>query len=250
VSEHHPTPAPPSDPAVIEIHQLTRRFGAVQALDGISFSVHPGEFVGLIGHNGAGKTTALRILTGQLPPTSGRVSVAGIDVQAEPRRARAAMGYTPEHPELYDYLTARELLEFVAQVRGGGSLEDALALAGLGEDADRLIREYSQGMRRRTALAAAVLARPPVLIFDEALNGLDPPSAARVKEHLAGLCQQGHAVLLSTHVLETVERIADRVVMLAHGRIVADERVADIGQEGLERLFLERIAQSHAQPTD
>jgi ABC-2 type transport system ATP-binding protein len=248
VSEHtSPSPGPEH---AIEVRDLTRRFGAVEALRGISFSVRPGEFVGLIGHNGAGKTTALRILTGQLPPTSGQVRVAGLDVQAEPQRARAAMGYTPEHPELYDYLTARELLEFVAQVRGGGSLDDALALAGLGDDADRLIREYSQGMRRRTALAAAVLAKPPVLIFDEALNGLDPPSAARVKEHLSGLCRQGHAVLLSTHVLETVERIADRVLMLAHGRIVADERVEDIGQAGLERLFLERIQQSHEQVAD
>ena len=231
-------------PATVSVSELTRRFGNVQALQGVSFEVEPGQFVGLIGHNGAGKTTALRILTGQLPPTSGSVRVAGIDVQAQPREARAAMGYTPEQPELYDYLTARELLEFVAEVRGGGDLQAALDLAGLGEDADRLIREYSQGMRRRTALAAAVLSRPPVLIFDEALNGLDPPSAARVKEHLADLCRSGHAVLLSTHVLETVERIAHRVVMLAHGRVVADERVDDIGQEGLERLFLERIASS------
>ncbi len=232
-------------PATIELEDVHRSFGAVQALRGVSFRVQPGEFVGLIGHNGAGKTTALRILTGQLPPSSGGVRVAGLDVLAQPREARAAMGYTPEHPELYEYLTARELLEFVAQVRGGGDLQAALDLAALGEDADRLIREYSQGMRRRTALAAAVVARPPVLVFDEALNGLDPPSAARVKEHLAALCAQGHCVLLSTHVLETVERIADRVVMLAHGRVVADERVEEIGQEGLERLFLERIAQSH-----
>lgn len=231
-------------PATIQVDDLTRRFGSVHALRGVTFAVQPGEFVGLIGHNGAGKTTALRILTGQLPPSSGRVRVADLDVQAHPRQARAAMGYTPEQPELYDYLTAREMLEFVAEVRGGGDLQAALELAGLGDDADRLIREYSQGMRRRTALAAAVLARPPVLIFDEALNGLDPPSAARVKEHLADLCSAGHAVLLSTHVLETVERIAHRVVMLAHGSVVADERVADIGQEGLEQLFLERIASS------
>jgi ABC-2 type transport system ATP-binding protein len=230
--------------ATIELNEVTRRFGSVQALRGISFRVQPGEFVGLIGHNGAGKTTAMRILTGQLPPSEGTASVAGFDVQAHPREARGAMGYTPEHPELFDYLTAREFLEFVAEVRGGGELQAALELAALGDDADRLIREYSQGMRRRTALAAAVIARPPVLVFDEALNGLDPPSAARVKEHLAGLCAEGHAVLLSTHVVETVERIADRVVMLAHGRVVADERVAEIGQQGLERLFLERIAQS------
>ena len=236
----------PAGTPAIEFDEVTRRFGSFQALRGISFQVQAGEFVGLIGHNGAGKTTALRILTGQLPPSSGRTGLAGVDVQAEPRRARQLMGYTPESPELYEYLTAREFLEFIGQVRGSGNVEEALDLAGLGEDADRLIREYSQGMRRRTALAAALLGRPPVLIFDEAMNGLDPPSAARVKERLSSLCQQGHAILLSTHVLETVERIADRVVMLAHGRIVADERVDEIGQEGLERLFLERIAHSAA----
>ncbi len=236
----------PPSPVAIQVSDLTRHFGAVKALRGISFEVQPGEFVGLIGHNGAGKTTALRVLTGQLPPTSGTVRVTGIDVQARPRAARTAMGYTPEQPLLYEYLTAREFLEFVAEVRGQGDLEAALHLAGLGEDADRLIREYSQGMRRRTALAAAVLSKPPVLVFDEALNGLDPPSAARVKEHLTDLCSEGCAVLLSTHVLETVERIAHRVVMLAHGRIVADKRVSDIGQDGLERLFLQRIASSHA----
>ena len=207
----------PPSPVAIQVSDLTRHFGAVKALRGISFEVQPGEFVGLIGHNGAGKTTALRVLTGQLPPTSGTVRVTGIDVQARPRAARTAMGYTPEQPLLYEYLTAREFLEFVAEVRGQGDLEAALHLS-----------------------------KPPVLVFDEALNGLDPPSAARVKEHLTDLCSEGCAVLLSTHVLETVERIAHRVVMLAHGRIVADKRVSDIGQDGLERLFLQRIASSHA----
>jgi len=186
---------PDIDPA-IEFHDVARNFGRVQALRGVSFTVQPGEFVGLIGHNGAGKTTALRILTGQLPPSEGRVRVAGLDVQRSPRLARSRMGYAPEQPELYEYLTAREFLEFVAEIRGGGDVVAALDLAALGEDADRLIREYSQGMRRRTVLAAAVLGTPPVLVFDEAMNGLDPPSAARVKQTLALLCSQGCAVLL------------------------------------------------------
>ncbi|MFH1468103.1 MAG: ABC transporter ATP-binding protein [Pseudomonadota bacterium] len=232
-----PTPA-------IALRGVTRRFGTVEALQGVDLTIDPGEFVGLIGHNGAGKTTLLRVLTGQLPPSEGGAFVVGVDVFAQPLQARAAMGYTAEQPELYEYLSAREFLEFVAEVRGRGDVTAALELAGLGQDAERLIREYSQGMRRRTAIAAAVLARPPVLIMDEALNGLDPPSAARVKEHLAELCRQGSAVLLSTHVVETVERVAGRVVMLAHGRVVADERVADIGQAGLERLFLEKIAET------
>ncbi len=240
---------PARSPAIL-LEQVSRSFGRVQALRTLSFSLAPGEFVGLIGHNGAGKSTAIRILTGQLPPSSGQVYVGGIDVQANPRGARAIMGYVPEAPALYEYLTAREFLTFIAQVRGRGDVDEALELASLGEDADRLIREYSQGMRRRTALAAAMVARPPVLILDEAMNGLDPPSAARIKTALADLCEQGHTVLLSTHVLETVERVAHRVLMLAHGRLVADASTEDMGQEGLERLFLQLVARSEAAGKD
>lgn len=230
--------------SAIEIRGLRKEFGRVVAVEQVDLVAEPGEFVALIGHNGAGKSTTIKVLTGQLLPTAGRVHVGGVDVVQDPGGAREQLGYVPEEPALYEYLTAREFLELVVSLRGGGDLDAALALTGLGDDADRLIREYSQGMRRKTALAAAVVSRPPVVILDEALNGLDPPSAARVKESLRALCEQGTTVLLSTHVLETVERVADRVVMLAHGRVVADERVRDIGAQGLEALFLERIGES------
>lgn len=230
--------------SAIQIQGLRKEYGRVVAVEEVSFSVQPGELVALIGHNGAGKSTTIKVLTGQLLPTKGSVHIAGVDVLKNPGEARTKLGYVPEDPKLYDYLTCREFLELVASLRGHVGIDEALALAGLGEDADRLIREYSQGMRRRTALAAAVLGKPPVLVLDEAINGLDPPSANRVKAGLRALCDAGSAVLLSTHVLDTVERLADRVVMLAHGRVVADERVSEIGEEGLERLFLERIGAS------
>ena len=187
------------------------------------------------------------MLMGLLRPTEGVVTVAGHDVIGAPDAARRALGAVPEEPALYDWLTGREHLEFVREVRGGGDLDAALALMGIGSDADRLIREYSQGMRRKTALAAAMLGEPEVLLLDEALNGLDPPSAARVKSALAAHVERGGTVLLSTHVVETVQAVADRVVMLAHGRVVADEQVADIGDSGLEALFLERIAREVAE---
>ena len=114
------------------------------------------------------------------------------------------------------------MIEFVVRVRGAGDVDEGLAIAGLGEDADRLIREYSQGMRRKTALACAMVARPPVLFLDEALNGLDPPSAERVIRHLRAAVDRGAAVLLSTHVLDTLERVADRILMLEAGRVAAD----------------------------
>lgn len=230
---------------MIELKGVRKVYGRKVAVDRIDLSVGAGELVGLIGHNGAGKSTVLKMLAGQLLPSEGTVRVGGVDVREDPAGARAKLGYVPEEPALYDYLTAREFLELVVAVRGGGhadlQIDAALDMTGLGDDANRLIREYSQGMRRKTALAAAVVSRPPVLVLDEALNGLDPPSAARMKAALRTMCDEGTTVLLSTHILETVERVAGRVVMLAHGRVVADEQVATLGNEGLERMFLQRI---------
>jgi ABC-2 type transport system ATP-binding protein len=220
---------------------VRRTFGDVVAVDRIDLKVERGTFVGLIGHNGAGKSTALRMLMGLLQPTEGRVLVDGHDVVKAPKDARRALGAVPEEPSLYDYLTAHEHLEFVAEVRGNADLAFALSVADLGADADRLIREYSQGMRRKVALAAAVLCRPPVLVLDEALNSLDPPSAVRVKGVLRDLVDRGTTVILSTHVVETVAQVADRVIMMAHGRIVADESAKALGADGLERMFMERL---------
>ena len=227
--------------SAIELIDLEKKYGTVEAVRGVNLVVQPGELVGLIGPNGAGKTTTLRILTGQLLPTRGSVRVDGIDVVQDPGKARRKLGYVPEEPALYDYLSAREFLEFVVSVRGHGDLDAALALTGLGADVDRLIREYSQGMRRKVALAAAMVSTPPVLVLDEALNGLDPPSAARVKAALRKECDAGAAVLLSTHVLETVERLADRVVMIAGGRVVADIPGQEFEGRDLEALFLEQL---------
>lgn len=228
----------------VEMKGVRRSFGRVVAVDRIDLVVEPGTFLGLIGHNGAGKSTTLKMLIGLLRPSEGTISLQGHDVVRDPEGARKVLGAVPEEPAVFEYLTAREFLEFVAEVRGSGDVAEALKLTGLGDDADRLLREYSQGMRRKTALAAALLGRPPVLVLDEALNGLDPPSAAAVKQVLRRYVDDGNTVILSTHVVETVQAVADRVVMLAHGRVVADERVADIGAAGLEALFLEKLAAS------
>ena len=206
----------------IQINGLRKEYGSVVAVDGISLCVPAGSFVGLVGHNGAGKTTTLRMLTAQLSPTSGSVVVAGVDVVEHPQQARSRLGVVPEHPALYDYLSAREMIEFVTEIRGGGDIDWALSVAGLGLDADRLIREYSQGMRRKTALACALVSRPPVLVLDEALNGLDPASAARVVGVLNELRQDGTTVILSTHILDTLEKVADRIVLMQKGHIIED----------------------------
>ena len=215
---------------VLVVDGLGRDFGRVRAVDTISFSVAPGEFVGLVGPNGAGKSTTIKLLTAQLRPTRGSVTVGGIDVVEDPNGARRKLGYVPEEPKLYEYLSAREMVGFAADLRGATAddVERVLDLAGLGADSDRLIREYSQGMRRKTALACALVARPPLLVLDEALNGLDPPSAARVVGALSEACRAGQSVLLSTHVLDTLEKVADRIVMVAAGKVLADVGVQDL----------------------
>ncbi len=228
----------------VEWRGVRKTFGKVVAVDRVDLAVEPGTFLGLIGHNGAGKSTCLEMLMGLLQPTEGHVLVAGIDVVADPKGARAKLGAVPEEPGLYDWLTAREWLEFVAEIRGGGDVRAALDVSDLGADSDRLIREYSQGMRRRTALAAALLGDPAAIVLDEALNGLDPPSAARIKGILREQVQGGRTVILSTHVVETVQAVADRVVMLAHGRVVADAKMAELGSKGLEELFLTKLAET------
>lgn len=213
-------------------------FGRVVAVDRVDLVIARGSFVGLLGHNGAGKSTCLEMLVGLLEPTEGRIRVDGVDVAADPQEARRRFGAVLEEPGVFEWLTAREFLEFVAEVRGGGDVQRGLQIAELHGDADRPIHEYSQGMRRRAALAAAMMASPPVLVLDEALNGLDPHAAARVRGHLQEHVQDGGTVILSTHVLETLQRVADRVVVLKQGRVVADVKTDGLAADDLERLVL------------
>ena len=212
----------------IQADALRKVFGRVEAVSSISFSIDKGEFVGLVGPNGAGKSTTIKMLTGQLFPSEGKVLICGVDMAVDPNLGRVELGYVPEFPELYSYLSAREMLEFVQEIRGAGDIEWALEITGLGADADRLIREYSQGMRRKTAIACAMIAKPKVLILDEALNGLDPPSVERVIAALEELRAQGTTILLSTHVLDTLERVATRIIMLKKGTVAFDGSPTEI----------------------
>jgi len=202
----------------------------------------------LLGPNGAGKTTALRILCGLLPPTSGRVRVGGHDVAREPLEARRSYAYVPDGAPLYANLSARQHLHLVGRLHelDEGTLEreaDRLLDAfGLGERADDPVGDFSRGMRQKTALACALLPKPPLLILDEPLSGLDAPTTAVVKECIRGWAERGGAVLYTSHLLDVVERVADRMAILAKGRLVAlgslRELRARAGSDGtLEELF-------------
>jgi len=235
--------------APLVVESLARRFGRVVAVADVSLEVGAGEIVGFIGANGAGKTTTLRCVSGLLAPDAGRVLVAGADLGRMPRAAKSRLGLVPDRPFLYERLSAREFLAFVAALydlpvdasaRRAEELLERLSLAG---DADRLIETYSLGMRQKTAIAAAFLHSPPLLLLDEPLTGLDPASARTLKGMLREHARAGGGVLASTHLLDVAERLCDRVVILAAGRVVAEGTLESLskahGGRSLEDVFLE-----------
>ncbi len=212
---------------MIEAQNLVRRYGDFTAVDGVSLAVNEGEILGMLGPNGAGKTTTIRMITGFLPPTSGRVTVAGKDLFESPREARRDVGYLPENVALYTEMRVREYLAYRARLEGlsraevpqaiGAALERCL----LEEVRDQIIGTLSKGYRQRVGLATAILHRPRVLVLDEPTVGLDPKQIIAIRELIRELGRE-RTLLLSTHILPEVELLCDRVVIIDRGRIVAE----------------------------
>jgi ABC-2 type transport system ATP-binding protein len=220
---------------VISFHDLSRRYGSLVALDGVSFTVERGEIVGLLGANGAGKSTLMRTATGLQPPDRGTVRLADVDLWAAPEAGKRLLGHAPEEPAFYEELSADEYLEFLAGVRALDSAEArerARALCatfGLAERADEPVRGFSHGMRKKLSLIAALLHRPPALFLDEALEGFDAAAAIAAKDELRERARDGAAILFSSHVTETIERLCDRVVILHRGRVARTMTRAEWG---------------------
>ncbi len=222
-----------SIPDMIKVENLVKKYAGVNAVKGISFDVDAGEIVGFLGPNGAGKSTTMRVLSCYLPPTSGRISVAGFDVVEESLKVRKQIGYLPESVPLYtdmrvnEYLKYRALLKGVESRKIRGALEEAMKLTDITDVKNRIIGQLSKGFRQRVGLADAILHEPALLILDEPTIGLDPNQIRHVRSLIENLSKK-HTILLSTHILSEVEMLCSRVIILNKGKIEASDTPANL----------------------
>ena len=233
---------------MIEVTGLIKRYGAFTAVKDLSFAVRPGEVLGLVGPNGAGKTTTLRCLAGIIPATAGTVRIAGQDLAADPVAAKRALAFFPDEPRLFDYLTVRQHLAFVARIYGVAGHE-ALAQPLLEEleiadKADQLPGELSRGMKQKLAIACGLLHSPAVMFFDEPLTGLDPLGIRRMKDSILKRARAGATIVLSSHLLSLLEEVCSHVLILKQGEKIADGTLADVSARfahGEANVSLEEI---------
>jgi ABC-2 type transport system ATP-binding protein len=238
---------------MLELQHLYRSFRSIPAIEDVSFKVAPGEIVGFLGPNGAGKSTTVKIITGMLRPNDGRVLFDGTDIRKDMVAFRSVLGYVPEEAHLYSYLSGLEYLQLVGRLRGlsepliEAKATGLLRLLSLDSWQYSPISSYSKGMRQRVLIAAALLHDPKLLIFDEPLSGLDVLSGRLFKDLLELLALEGKAILYISHVLEVVEQVCNRVIVIAKGRILADARPSDLSSlmslPNLESVFAQLVQQ-------
>jgi ABC-2 type transport system ATP-binding protein len=232
---------------MIEVRDVTKRFGAIEAVRGVSFTVNEGEIVGFLGPNGAGKTTTMRMVTGIFPPTSGTVRIAGHDMGADPLSCRQAVGYFPEHAPYHPELRVNEYLRFVGRVkhvpRAGleTAVGEVLAAFGLESVARRRVGTLSKGYRQRVGLAQALLGDPPILVLDEPTIGLDPGQVVEIRE-LIGSLRGARTVLFSSHILSEVEAVCERVIVIARGTLVGQGSASELARRlGARQRVIVRV---------
>jgi ABC-2 type transport system ATP-binding protein len=219
---------------MLAVDRLTRRYGALVGIQDLSFDVRPGEVLGLLGPNGSGKSTTVKILTGLLRPTTGTVRLDGEDVLGNVQAYKAMLGYVPEEPHLYSYLTGPEYLQFVGRLRQlpearlSDKIDRFLQLLGIYDDRYQTLASYSKGMRQKILIAAAVLHDPRIVVLDEPFSGLDVSAARVLKAFVRELADAGKMVVFSSHVLEVVEQVCSRVVILKEGHVVGHDSVANL----------------------
>ena len=235
---------------MIAVENLVKRFGKFTAVDGVSINVEPGQIHGFLGPNGAGKTTSIRMIAGLLKPDQGRILVNGHDLAREPEAAKAALGFIPDRPFIYDKLTAGEFLRFHGGLYGmaGGDTEaritEMLEIFELGRWQHELVESFSHGMKQRLVMSAAFLHRPKAVLVDEPMVGLDPRGARLIKDIFRLMASRGVAILMSTHTLEVAQEMCDLISIILKGKIIAHGTVADVramagtADEELTAVFL------------
>ena len=243
---------------MIEIHDLTMHYGALKALDGLTLTIPQGELFAFLGPNGAGKTTAIKLLTGLMKPLRGRVAICGHDMSATPLQAKALLGYVPDVATFYEKLTPIEFMRFIADLfeiergRAASQTEELFAKFALQEHAGNRIENLSHGTRQRLGIASALLHDPKVFIIDEPMVGLDPIHSRTVKRELKERSQAGMTILMSTHLLNVAEELADRIGILHRGKLVALGTLAELKElhfakgQGLEEIFLGMVEEAGA----
>lgn len=232
---------------MLEVRGLVKQYKQYKAVDDLWCTIKPGEIVGLLGPNGAGKTTALRCCTGILRPTSGQVLVNGHDVVEDQAKAKAGLAFVPEVPSLYELLTVEEHLKFIAMCFGTMDVfeakkEELFSRYSLTEKRNELVATLSKGMRQKLSVACALVHNANVLVFDEPLIGIDPEGAKELKEEITRARDNGAAIMISTHLLDTAERLCDRVLILRKGRKIAEGTLQELRvQSGMEGRSLEDV---------
>lgn len=237
---------------MIEVKNLTKRYGDLKAVDDISFSVDSGEVLGFLGPNGAGKSTTMNIITGYISSTSGTVTVDGSEILEEPKKTKAKIGYLPEIPPLYPDMTVRKYLEFMFDLKKvklpkKEHVDEVMRLVGLSDMGGRIIKNLSKGYRQRVGFAQALIGNPPVLILDEPTVGLDPKQIIEFRKLIRSLGKK-HTVIFSSHVLSEVSATCDRVIVISNGKIVADGKTDELSQSlsGNKKLLLTVASESSA----
>jgi ABC-2 type transport system ATP-binding protein len=242
---------------MLQVEGLTKRYGAMTAIKDVSFDVRPGEVLGLLGPNGSGKSTTVKILTGLLAPTEGGVRLDGRDALADLPAYKATLGYVPEEPHLYSYLTGPEYLRLVGRLRlvPEAALDDKidrfLQLLGIYDERYQTLSSYSKGMRQKILIAAAVLHNPRLVVLDEPFSGLDVSAARVLKAFVRAMAEDGRMVVFSSHVLEVVEQVCSRVVILKSGHIVGHDSVerlrATLQLPSLDAVFASLVAEENVE---
>ena len=233
--------------SILEIKNLQKTYaGGHRAVDGLTLSIEPGEICGFIGHNGAGKTTTLKAVTGLIDFEGGEIRIDGYDVKTDPINAKKSIAYVPDNPEIYDYLTGIQFLNFMADMHDMSAayrkeqIEKIAGAFGLTKNLGDLIGSYSHGMKQKLLLVAAFMHEPKLFVFDEPFVGLDPTASFQMKTLMREACERGSAVFFSTHVLDVAEKICDKVAIIRAGKLIASGKTEDIrGDESLESVFLE-----------